>query len=74
MKDLKVKIITALYLLSAIPLLGFSAYEIFRVKSNHSPMDASGTIIFLILTLSYCIWIEKRKKQQQESIKEQENN
>ncbi len=61
-KDLSFKLFTVIYLLSSIPLLGYSAYEIFRVKSINNPMDMQGLTIFIILTIVYNIVVEKRTK------------
>ena len=54
-KSLSFRIFTVLYLLSAIPLLGYSAYEIFRVKSVNNPADLLPLAVFLVLTVSYNI-------------------
>lgn len=61
-KSLSFRIFTILYLLSAIPLLGYSAYEIFRVKSVNNPADLLPLAIFLVLTVSYNIAAHKASK------------
>ena len=61
-KSLSFRIFTVVYLLSALPLLGYSVYEIFRVKSVNNPSDMMPLGIFLILTVAYNIAAHKASK------------
>jgi len=61
-KSLSFKVFTVLYLLASALLIGYTVYDIFRVKSNTSPIDILPLALFLVLSVGYNAYVRKANK------------
>jgi len=61
-KSLSFKVYTVLYLLISALLIGYTLYDIFRLKTNTSPIDILPLALFLALSVGYNTYVRKTSK------------